>query len=96
MRSLNGKLPTNEKITTFGIKPTNYFCCSSDTIIHIFNNGELATEVWRRFATMAGVKINHSTLQQLILQWWTMKHKNESHTHLTGHSYSHILESMEK
>lgn len=82
-RSLNGKLPTNEKLNNFGTVPANCFCCSNrsrtDTINHIFNNGYLTVEVWRSFANMVGVKSDQSSLQQLIAQWYIMKHKNEAH-----------------
>lgn len=72
-RSLNGKLPTNEKLNNFGTVPANCFCCSNrsrtDTINHIFNNGYLTVEVWRSFANMVCVKSDQSSLQQLIAQW---------------------------
>ena len=81
-RALNGKLPTNERLTKFGLEPSKYFYCRNrtglDTINHIFNNGEIARDVRRWFANGARVEIYHSSMRQLVTQWWSMKH-NESH-----------------
>ncbi|KAK4729618.1 hypothetical protein R3W88_022606 [Solanum pinnatisectum] len=50
-----------------------------DTINHIFNNGPFATYVWKSFAAGAGIITDHTSLHQLILQWWTAKYRNEAH-----------------
>lgn len=82
-RALNGKLPSNERLINFGIKPTNCVCSrnrsGSYIINHIFNNGDLAVYVWKRFVTRVGVKTDHRSVKQRITQWWTMKHNNECH-----------------
>ncbi|XP_049399716.1 uncharacterized protein LOC125863741 [Solanum stenotomum] len=82
-RLLRGKLPTNEKLTNFGIEPTSCFCCCNrsglDTIEHIFNTGQFATYVWRSFADTAGISRDHSSITQLIIQWWSAKYNNEAH-----------------
>lgn len=82
-RTLRGKLPTNEKLTSFGNEPAHCFCCcnrsSQDTIDHTFNSGPFATYVWRSFAAAAGINNDHSSLPQLIMQWWSTKCNNEAH-----------------
>ncbi|KAK6780036.1 hypothetical protein RDI58_022220 [Solanum bulbocastanum] len=81
-RALRGKLPTNEKLTKFGNEPTKCFCCNRsgmDTIEHIFNNGHFATYVWKSYSETAGITTDHSSLPQLIRQWWSTKPKNEAH-----------------
>ncbi|XP_015160629.1 uncharacterized protein [Solanum tuberosum] len=50
-----------------------------DTIEHTFNNGPFATYVWRSFAAAAGINTDHSSLPQLIIQWWSTKYNNEAH-----------------
>ena len=37
-----------------------------------------ATYVWKSFALVAGFKIDQASRQQLIIQWWTTKSKNEA------------------
>lgn len=82
-KSSNGKLLTNEKLTNFVLEHSSCFCCrkraGSNTINHIFNNTEFATEVRRCFANRAGVEVDPSSLRQLITQWQSMKRKNEAH-----------------
>ncbi|XP_049348952.1 uncharacterized protein LOC125813502 [Solanum verrucosum] len=82
-RILRGKIPTNEKLNSFGSEPVACFCCCNrpglDTIEHTFNNGLFATHVWRSFAETAGIATDHSSLSQLITQWWSAKYKNEAH-----------------
>ena len=71
-RTLKGKLPTNEKLSNFGIEPLPCFYCfdraGMDTIEHIFNSGPFATIVWNFFAATAGIQADHSTLPALIKQ----------------------------
>ncbi|XP_015160416.1 uncharacterized protein [Solanum tuberosum] len=50
-----------------------------DTIEHIFNNGHFATYVWKSFAGTAGINNDHSSLPQLITQWWSAKYNNKAH-----------------
>ncbi|XP_049378041.1 uncharacterized protein LOC125842768 [Solanum stenotomum] len=82
-RALRGKLPTNEKLTSFGNEAANCFCCCNrpglDTIENTFNNGQFATNVWKSFAAPAGIITDHSSLPQLITQWWSAKASNEAH-----------------
>ncbi|XP_015084239.1 uncharacterized protein LOC107027648 [Solanum pennellii] len=82
-RTLKGKLPTNEKLSNFGIEPSPCFCCfdraGMNTIEHIFNLGPFAAKVWKFFAATAGLQADHSTLPTLIKQWWTAKPSNAGH-----------------
>ncbi|WMV50078.1 hypothetical protein MTR67_043463 [Solanum verrucosum] len=51
-RTIRGKLPTNERLDSFGIEQRDCYCCHSpgfDTIEHIFNLGNLAKIVWKFF-----------------------------------------------
>ncbi|KAG5606154.1 hypothetical protein H5410_027646 [Solanum commersonii] len=48
------------------------------TIEHTFNNGQFATYVWKSFAEAAGITTDHSSLPQLIIQWWSAKYNNEA------------------
>ncbi|XP_015159800.1 uncharacterized protein [Solanum tuberosum] len=82
-RTIRGKLPPNEKLTSFGNEPANYFCCCNrsgqDTIEHTFNNGPFASDVWRSFVAAAGINTDHRSQPQLIMQWWSTKYNNEAH-----------------
>jgi len=82
-RILRGKIPTNEKLTSFGSEPVECLCCCNrpglDTIEHTFNNGHFATYVWRSFAETAGITTDHSSLSQRITQCWSAKYNNEAH-----------------
>ncbi|XP_015159877.1 uncharacterized protein [Solanum tuberosum] len=81
-RVLKGKLPTNEKISSFGNEPVTCFCCDRpgwDTINHIFNTGHFATHIWTYFARHAGIKTDHTPLIHLIMRWWSTKYNNEAH-----------------
>ncbi|KAK4707377.1 hypothetical protein R3W88_033066 [Solanum pinnatisectum] len=81
-RSLRGKLPTNDKLTTFGNEPVQCFCCNRpgmDDIEHIFNKGQFAAYVWRSFAAAAGITTDHTSLPHLINQWWSAKYNNDAH-----------------
>lgn len=52
-RALRGKLPTNERITTFGSEPVDYSRCyrpGPDTIDHIFMSGNFAKHIWKIFS----------------------------------------------
>ena len=82
-RIIKGNLPTNDKLSHFGIEPIHCFCCfdraGMDTIDHTFNTGQFAAGVWNFFAGTAGIQSDHSSLLALIKQWWTIKPKNASH-----------------
>ncbi|KAK4706430.1 hypothetical protein R3W88_034013 [Solanum pinnatisectum] len=48
-RAIQGKLPTNKRLASFGIEPGSCYCCRSpgvDTIEHTFNTGIFAKKVW--------------------------------------------------
>ena len=66
-RTLIGKLPTNERLTNFGIEPSHCFCCldneGMDNIKHTLNSGHFAAKVRNYFAGSAGLQLNHSSLQ---------------------------------
>ena len=82
-KTLRGKYPTNEILTSFGIDPSHCFCCldraGMDIIEHTFNSAQFAAKVWNSFAGSAGVQLDNSSLQQLLQQWWTVKSKNAAH-----------------
>ena len=63
-RSLNGKLPTSEKLKFFCLEPSSCFYCrnmaGSDTINHIFSNAEFPREVRRYFANTVLLEVDHS------------------------------------
>lgn len=79
LRALRKKLPTNEKLITFGADPHDCYCCFSpgmDTIDHIFVNGHFATNVWKFFASSCGIEWSKLPLPHYIMRWWNMTHKN--------------------
>ncbi|WMV30198.1 hypothetical protein MTR67_023583 [Solanum verrucosum] len=81
-RTIRGKLPTNEKLASFGIEPSNCYCCHSpgaDTIEHIFNSRNLAKNVWNFFAISLGIPTDFLPLRNMIMRWWSMPHHNEAH-----------------
>lgn len=52
-RALREKLPTNDKITSFGVEPSTCSCCISpglDDIQHVFVTGHFANHVWKYFS----------------------------------------------
>nr|XP_010315780.1 uncharacterized protein LOC104644285 [Solanum lycopersicum] len=82
-RALRGKLPTNDKITNFGVEPSTCVCCfdrsGMDSIEHIFSTGKFAAAVWSSFAATAGMLSDCSSLQALIQQWWAVRPRNAAH-----------------
>ncbi|KAK4709693.1 hypothetical protein R3W88_004206 [Solanum pinnatisectum] len=81
-RALKGKLPTNEKIITFGNDPATCYCWDRpgwDTIDHTFKTGHFVAHIWRFFAMHAGINYEHTTLTNLIMRWWSTKYNNEAH-----------------
>ncbi|WMV45631.1 hypothetical protein MTR67_039016 [Solanum verrucosum] len=56
-RALRNKLPTNEKITSFGKEAARCSCCyrtGEDNIDHIFVSGHFANNIWSFFSAAAG------------------------------------------
>ncbi|XP_055824484.1 uncharacterized protein LOC129893019 [Solanum dulcamara] len=81
-RALRGKLPTNEKITSFGHSPSQCHCCyrpGLDTIDHIFVAGAFAKSTWSMFADSVGISKEYTPLRNLLMRWWTTKCRNEAH-----------------
>uniref|UniRef100_M1E0C2 RNase H family protein n=1 Tax=Solanum tuberosum TaxID=4113 RepID=M1E0C2_SOLTU len=81
-RAIRGKLPTNEKLLSFGIEPSDCHCCHSpgiDTIEHTFNSGDFAKNVWRYFAISLGIRTDFLPLRNMIMRWWSAPHNNEAH-----------------
>ncbi|WMV30173.1 hypothetical protein MTR67_023558 [Solanum verrucosum] len=69
-RALSSKLPTNEKITTFGAAPASCSCCNrpgNDEINHIFVNGNFANYIWKYFFAPCGIQHD-----QIYLRHYTM------------------------
>lgn len=57
-RALRKKLPTNEKLISFGQDPHKCYCCYNlgmDTIEHIFVNRHFSYNVWKCFAALCGM-----------------------------------------
>lgn len=74
------KLPTNEKIISFGNDAANCFCCyrpGLDMIDHIFVFGNFAKHVWQYFSYWMGMEYTVTSLQNLLMKWWFAKSKNE-------------------
>ncbi|XP_015161418.1 uncharacterized protein, partial [Solanum tuberosum] len=81
-RTIRGKLPTNEKLSAFGIEPSDCYCCHSpgeDTIEHIFNTGNFARAVWKYFAVSLGMPTDLLPLRNMIMRWWNSSHDNDAH-----------------
>ncbi|WMV13663.1 hypothetical protein MTR67_007048 [Solanum verrucosum] len=81
-RTIRGKLPTNERLASFGIEPKDCYCChspGSDTIEHIFNTGHLAKIVWKFFATSLSIPTDFLPLRSMIMRWWGIPYHNEAH-----------------
>ncbi|KAK6803130.1 hypothetical protein RDI58_000914 [Solanum bulbocastanum] len=81
-RAIRNKLPTNEKLASFGVEPNNCYCCSSpgaDTIEHTFNTGNFAMRVWKHFAVSLGIATNYLPLRNMIMRWWSATYNNEAH-----------------
>ncbi|XP_015167661.1 uncharacterized protein [Solanum tuberosum] len=77
-RALRSKLPTNEKITTFGVAPVSCSCCNrpgNDEINHIFVNGNFANYIWKFFSAPCGIKHDQMYLRNLLNCWWGMETK---------------------
>ncbi|XP_015166827.1 uncharacterized protein [Solanum tuberosum] len=69
-RTIRGKIPTYEKLASFGIEPSERYCCHSpgaDTIDHIFNSGNLAKNVWKFFAIPLGIPTDFLPLRSMIM-----------------------------
>ncbi|KAK6777637.1 hypothetical protein RDI58_024355 [Solanum bulbocastanum] len=81
-RAIRGKLPTNEKLSRFGVKPGECHCCYSpgpDTIEHIFNGGNFAKKVWKYFADSLGIQTDYLPFRHMIMRWWSSNYNNEAH-----------------
>lgn len=81
-RAIRFKLPTNEKIISFGHEPANCSCCyrpGLDNIDHIFVAGHFAKHIWNHFSNSWGVQFNNSPLRNLLMNWWVSKTNNEVH-----------------
>ena len=100
-RTLRSKLPTNERLTIFGIEPWNRFCCLDracmDNIEHTFNSGQFAAMVWSYFAWSAGLQPDHSIVQLRLQKWWTTMFKKCSpQTSSTSYTNIHLMKSVEE
>ncbi|XP_055802719.1 uncharacterized protein LOC129871761 [Solanum dulcamara] len=81
-RALRGKLPTNEKLISFGEAPAQCYCCHRaglDTIDHIFVSGNFARKVWSVFSDSLGISKEYTPLRNLIMRWWSSNYSNEVH-----------------
>ncbi|WMV30204.1 hypothetical protein MTR67_023589 [Solanum verrucosum] len=79
-RTLRNKLPTNEKLTSFGKEADHCFCCyrtGEDNIDHIFISGHFANKIWSFFSVAAGILHDHILINMLMLRWWRQEHKIE-------------------
>jgi len=81
-RALRYKIPTNEKLATFGVEPVRCFCCMQkgwDEVDHIFNQGPFAAHNWTFFLSPMGVTFQQSSLSNHLLRWNDIQGKNEAH-----------------
>ncbi|WMV13671.1 hypothetical protein MTR67_007056 [Solanum verrucosum] len=81
-RALKFKLPTNDKLSSFGVQPTTCSCCIRsgwDDIEHIFVSGNFTAHIWRYFSGLLGIIHNPRPLNNLLMSWWGMAAKNEVH-----------------
>lgn len=81
-RALRNKLPTIDKIITFGQKAAACSCCTKpgvDTSDHLFVSGSFANHLWNIFSNSLG--ISHKTMpsSNLLMRWWCVKHHTEVH-----------------
>ncbi|XP_015168633.1 uncharacterized protein [Solanum tuberosum] len=79
-RALRFKLPANDKLISFGKDPADCYCCHRpglDSIDHIFMSGQVASYNWRFFSAAFGIFHNHSSVKNLLINWWGMEAKNE-------------------
>ncbi|KAH0655606.1 hypothetical protein KY285_030488 [Solanum tuberosum] len=79
-RALRFKLPTNDKIISFGVEPVKCCCCirqGSDDINHIFSAGYFATHIWKYFSGLFGVDYQYTPLKNHLLKWWSLTPRNE-------------------
>ncbi|WMV45635.1 hypothetical protein MTR67_039020 [Solanum verrucosum] len=79
-RALRSKLPTNEKLTSFGKEAAHCSCCyrpGEDNVDHIFITGHFANNIWSSFYTVAGIQHDHIPINMLLLRWWRQEHKSE-------------------
>ncbi|XP_019223633.1 PREDICTED: uncharacterized protein LOC109205377 [Nicotiana attenuata] len=72
-RALRNKLPTDDRVARFGPPTVNKcVCCrqpASETVNHIFSNGNFARAVWKHYAAPVGI-LNPMNLSQIIVKWW--------------------------
>ncbi|WMV13666.1 hypothetical protein MTR67_007051 [Solanum verrucosum] len=95
-RAIRGKLPTNEKLSRFGIEPSYCHCCHSpgtDTIEHTFNSGDFAKAVWKYFAILLGIQTDFLPLRNMIMRWWSATYNNEAHN-LSLHFLAYELDKF--
>ncbi|XP_055806888.1 uncharacterized protein LOC129875623 [Solanum dulcamara] len=78
-RAIRGKLPTNEKLISFGRAPSQCYCCykpSQDTINHTFVAGAFAHNVWRLFSDSLGINTDYTPLRNLYASKYGEKQSN--------------------
>ncbi|WMV32966.1 hypothetical protein MTR67_026351 [Solanum verrucosum] len=81
-RAVRNKLPTNEKLATFGVEPVKCFCCIQqgwDDVDHIFIQGHFAAHIWKFFSSTMGVTFQQTPLSNYLLSWSDIQGKNEAH-----------------
>ncbi|XP_015161207.1 uncharacterized protein [Solanum tuberosum] len=81
-RAIRHKLPTNEKLTSFGMEPEKcYYCIQQgwDEVNHIFIQGHFAAHIWKFFAGSMGINFQKTSLSNYLLCWSAITVKNEAH-----------------
>ncbi|WMV07509.1 hypothetical protein MTR67_000894 [Solanum verrucosum] len=81
-RALRSKLPTNEKLASFGIEPVNCYCChrpGRDDIDHILVSGNFANHIWKVHTALLGIEHSYTTLRCLLMKWKSSQHSSEVH-----------------
>lgn len=69
-RALRKKLPTNDKIISFGAEPVECTYCiraGLDDIDNIFVIGNFANHIWQYFSNSSGISHTHIPLHSLLI-----------------------------
>lgn len=81
LRMLTNSLPTDDKICRLKIHgPSRCHCCKthkSETIEHIFREGDIAKEVWNFFSGSCGINNSSSHIRPTMINWWIHKTNNK-------------------
>lgn len=69
---LRVKLPTNEKITSFGKDAADCYCChrpGNDEINYMLVNRKFAKYICHKHSALVGTQYNCNDLRSLLMKW---------------------------